>query len=408
MDDLNSSHFIPTIPSGQTKLYGFGVKSLILTNQPQSPFQEFPPVYTLTHFRSKRFWVAPEGTQLKNMSETNKVRIKQFMFRNLYPGVFLGTASDRYAGWLGQAYSKERYQGRVSGRSHIVGGKSFKEEVLPVENVVEYFEHFPVLELDFTFYRPLLDNDLAPTQNYHVLRTYGRYLKGADRVILKVPQVVFARKLQTKGRFTKNPDYLNVQLFIRQFYEPAVDLLGDSLTGFIFEQEYQAKRDKPDVKTFREELDAFFGKIPQDARYHVEVRTPSLLSPPYFNLLEKHGVGQVLSHWTWLPPLSKQFELGERRFFNRGMGCVVRLLTPLRVRYDESYATAFPFDRLVDGMMSRGMVDDVVHVIHAAIDQGVDINVLINNRAGGNAPLIAQHIARRLQETAAEDRSTAP
>jgi hypothetical protein len=40
MDDLNSSHFIPTIPSGQTKLYGFGVKSLILTNQPQPPFQE--------------------------------------------------------------------------------------------------------------------------------------------------------------------------------------------------------------------------------------------------------------------------------------------------------------------------------------------------------------------------------
>jgi uncharacterized protein YecE (DUF72 family) len=32
-------------------------------------------------------------------------------------------------------------------------GKTFIEEVLPVDSVQEYFEHFPVLEIDFTFYR---------------------------------------------------------------------------------------------------------------------------------------------------------------------------------------------------------------------------------------------------------------
>jgi len=35
--------------------------------------------------------------------------------------------------------------------------------------VGEYFEHFPVLEIDFTFYRLLLDQEGQPTQNYHGL-----------------------------------------------------------------------------------------------------------------------------------------------------------------------------------------------------------------------------------------------
>jgi hypothetical protein len=40
--------------------------------------------------------------------------------------------------------------------------KTFVERVLPVDSVEEYFEHFPVLEIDFPFYRPLLDNDSQP------------------------------------------------------------------------------------------------------------------------------------------------------------------------------------------------------------------------------------------------------
>ena len=82
------------------------------------------------------------------------------------PKFFIGTASDRYAGWLGQIYSHDRYQGRITKRTKIMAGKSFTEEVLPVDSVEEYFEHFPVLEIDFTFYRPLLDQNGQPTQNY--------------------------------------------------------------------------------------------------------------------------------------------------------------------------------------------------------------------------------------------------
>ena len=77
-----------------------------------------------------------------------------FQFRDLHPDVRIGTASDRYAGWIGQIYSQDRY--KALSRSKTVGGKSYREKVLPVESVREYFQHFSVLELDFTFYRVLL------------------------------------------------------------------------------------------------------------------------------------------------------------------------------------------------------------------------------------------------------------
>ena len=147
-----------------------------------------------------------------------------------------------------------------------------------------------------------------------------------------------------------------------------------------------------------EALDEFLDKIPKDDRYHIETRTEPYLSPPYFGVLEKYGVGQVLSHWTWLPPLRKQFLKSDGRFFNSGNQCIIRLMTPLRMRYEEAYEKAYPFDRLIDGMLNPHMIEETVEIMSAAIGQGVNINVVVNNRAGGNAPIIAQQISNSLAE----------
>ena len=63
-------------------------------------------------------------------------------------------------------------------------------------------------------------------------------------------------------------------------------------------------------------------------------------------------LGKFLSHWTWLPPLRKQLAKADGRFFNAGNECVIRLLTPLDMRYEDSYVKAYPFDKLVEGMMA--------------------------------------------------------
>ena len=114
------------------------------------------------------------------MTGDDQARLNRFNFRNLHPDIRIGMASDRYAGWIGQIYSEDRYRGQITRRTHTVGGKTFVEEVLPVESVGEYFEHFPVLEIDYTFYRLLLEKDGKPTQNYHVLKKYREHMKEGD------------------------------------------------------------------------------------------------------------------------------------------------------------------------------------------------------------------------------------
>jgi uncharacterized protein YecE (DUF72 family) len=318
-----------------------------------------------------------------------------FQFRDLHPNVLMGTASDRYSGWIGQIYTRERYASRISRRTNTVGGKSFVEEVLPVDSVAEYFDHFRVLEIDYTFYQTLLDPGRNATQGYHVLKRYRQSVKEGDHLILKVPQVVFAQKLRRGGEYIANEAYLSAEVFTNQFYEPAVELLGSTLNGFIFEQEYQRKQDRTPVGEMAKALDVFFEAIPQDSRYHIELRTEPYLSTPVFEVLERHGVGQVLSHWTWLPRLLRQFDKSGKRFFNSGQQCVVRLMTPIGLRYEEAYAMAHPFDKMVDGMLQDEMVEETAELMQTGVDQGVGMNIIINNRAGGNAPIIAQRISEK-------------
>jgi hypothetical protein len=46
-------------------------------------------------------------------------------------------------------------------------------------------------------------------------------------------------------------------------------------------------------------------------------------------------------------------------------------------------------------MMSPRMVPDTVAIMLAGIKESVEVNVAVNNRAGGNAPLIARELAER-------------
>ena len=121
------------------------------------------------------------------MAKTLESKAKSFLFRELFQNILIGTASDRYAGWIGQIYSEGGSEKGITRRSHKVGDKTFNEETLPVESVAEYFEHFSLLEIDYTFYRLLLEEDGKPTQNFHVLKSYRQHIKDGDSVLLKAP-----------------------------------------------------------------------------------------------------------------------------------------------------------------------------------------------------------------------------
>jgi hypothetical protein len=64
------------------------------------------------------------------------------------------------------------------------------------------------------------------------------------------------------------------------------------------------------------------------------------------------------------------------------------------MRYEEAYAKAHPFDKMVPGMLQPKMVQETARLMRQGIAEGFKVYVLTNNRSGGNAPLITQGIAR--------------
>jgi hypothetical protein len=65
------------------------------------------------------------------------------------------------------------------------------------------------------------------------------------------------------------------------------------------------------------------------------------------------------------------------------------------MKYEDSYSKAFPFGKLIDGMLDPRMIEDTVQLIREALRRERRIAIIINNRAGGNAPLIEQLILLR-------------
>ena len=316
---------------------------------------------------------------------------ERYLFRSIHPLISIGTASDRYRGWTGQIYSEELYREQITTRTNRVGNKSFRAEVLPVDSVLEYFQHFKVLEIDYTFYAPLIEHGV-PTSCANTLKQYSMRMGPEDRVFLKAPQMFFAQKLRREEDYVPNENYLASDAFTRQFYEPAVDLLGPNLKGIIFEQEYQRKSERIPPVELAAQLDGFLSSIPPDNRYQVELRTEAYYCKPVIEVLAKHGAGQILSHWTWLPALKRQFSRVGNRFITAGGQAVIRLMTPIGIRYEDAYARAFPFDRLIEEMIQPEMIAQAAQLMWEAVKDEVEINIIINNRAGGNAPSLAQRI----------------
>jgi hypothetical protein len=67
--------------------------------------------------------------------------------------------------------------------------------------------------------------------------------------------------------------------------------------------------------------------------------------------------GNVASKSLWVAASGKQFAEVKAEFFNSGNKAVIRLITPLRMSYEESYAKAFPFDKMIPGMLDPEMVE---------------------------------------------------
>ena len=138
-------------------------------------------------------------------------------------------------------------------------------------------------------------------------------------------------------------------------------------------------------------LDAFFGQLPNDFNYAVEIRNAGLLGSVYRETLETHGIAHVYNHWSYMPSLAEQHQCLER--FTAPF-TVLRLLTPLKMSYEAAKARAEPYNKIVGELPE--MRRDTIELVKKAMADKRQAYVVVNNRSEGSAPLTIQALMKEL------------
>jgi len=111
--------------------------------------------------------------------------------------------------------------------------------------------------------------------------------------------------------------------------------------------------------------------------------------------MKRYKVAPVFNHWTKMPRLKDQFTVARDSFQATGFA-IVRLLTPRGMKYDAAKEFYEPYNSIK--VRNVEMRDDLEELIIGAIEHGVELSILVNNKAEGCAPLTIQEMDERLQE----------
>ncbi len=282
-----------------------------------------------------------------------------------------GTSSWNYPGWRGLVY-RQAYKGK---------GASTR--------MLEEYARFPLFRtvgIDASFYA-------APTPE--VLRGWGERLPAGFPCVSKVWQQLtvhtWTRAQDPNKAGMPNPDFLNPALFIESIGEPCIAHFSDNLGPLVFEVQQIPRTSGLGPREFADRLDAFFGRLPRELAYAVEVRNEEFLTPAYFAVLREHDVAHVLSSWTRMPPIGAQLDLPGA--LTAPFIVARALLRPGR-SYDDAVDAFSPYDRVLDA--DPGVRTDLVRLAQLALSVNVPAYILVNNRLEGSAPLTILAVVQML------------
>jgi uncharacterized protein YecE (DUF72 family) len=282
-------------------------------------------------------------------------------------GVYLGTSSWKYEGWLGQLYNPARYEYR---------GK-FARTRFQRGCLAEYAEVFKTVCVDAAYYdfprRAYLDNLAAqvPDDFY-----FG----------FKVTDAITLKRFPNLPRFgtragQSNPDFLSADKFIHAFIEPC-ETIRRQVGILIFEFSRFWPADYQHGRQFIADLDTFLGNLPGDWPYGVELRNHAWLQPEYFDCLNRHRVAHVFNSWEAMPSVGDQLAIPNSRT-NSTLVAARFLLTPGR-KYEDAVKAFEPYDRI------REVNPEVRAAGTVLVREGQQIPnrktfIFVNNRLEGNA-----------------------
>ncbi|MFN7925321.1 MAG: DUF72 domain-containing protein [Bryobacteraceae bacterium] len=281
-------------------------------------------------------------------------------------GVFFGTSSWKYEGWLDQIYTRERYLTR--GR--------FSKNLFEQTCLEEYAEVFPVVCGDFSFYQ-------FPTAEF-----WNKLFLSAPSKLhfaFKVPEEITVRIWPNHPRYgpkagVDNPAFLNADAFGILFLE-MLEPFRDRVDALIFEFGSFPHSAYPDAESFVADLDPFLAALPPGWRYSVEIRNPEFLTPVYFDCLRRHGVAHVFNAWSRMPELGTQIAIPgveTADFF------LTRALLRKGRQYEQAVKQFQPYEQVQDP--NPAARDALRSLARKAIAERKKAFIYVNNRLEGNAP----------------------
>ncbi|MGC3956982.1 MAG: DUF72 domain-containing protein [Verrucomicrobiota bacterium] len=285
-------------------------------------------------------------------------------------GVYVGTSSWKYEGWLEQLYTPDRYlyHGKVA-------ATRFEKKCLK-----EYGEVFKTVCVDAAYYTfPTVDK----------LQAMADQVPDDFRFGFKVTGDITIKKFPNLSRFStrvgqQNPNFLNADMFATAFLKPCEEIkpkVGVLMFEFsrFYSTDYEHGRD------FLVELDRFLGELPRGWSYAIEMRNKGWLVSEYFACLAKHGVTHVFNSWSAMPPVGEQMAMSGS-VTNPTM-LAARFLTKPGRKYEDAKKMFQPYK------LTKEVNDEARKAIAALIKMALVATggnlmkalIYVNNRLEGNA-----------------------
>ncbi|MEQ2005972.1 MAG: DUF72 domain-containing protein [Limisphaerales bacterium] len=281
-------------------------------------------------------------------------------------GIYVGTSSWKYPGWVGLRYDEQRYLYR----------RKFAETRFERDCLTEYAEVFKTVCVDAAYYQ-------FPSEKY-LAGLVGKV--PADFLFtFKVTDDITLKQFPNLPRFgikagKPNPNFLNADLFERAFlkscepFRKHVGLLIFEFSRF-YATDYQHGRD------FAADLDAFLARLPRGWNYGVEQRNKDWLQPDYFAILRRHGVVHIFNNWSAMPTVGEQMVVpgGET---SDALVAARFLLKPGR-NYEAAVKEFSPYKAVKE--VNEEARSAGRKLIARARQQGKQAFIYVNNRLEGNA-----------------------
>ena len=295
----------------------------------------------------------------------------------------LGTSSWTFPGWKG-----------------LVWDGDYSDAQLSKHGLAAYAQHplFRCVSVDRAFYRPLSALQYAG---------YAAQVGDDFRFTVKAPALVTDATVRSEsGRATQpNPAFLNPELTLQEFVQPALKGLGPKLGALVFHISPLPFALLANMPALLQRLTTMLQTLPSptalkeqapDAVVAVEVRDPQWLTPEFAAELRAAGATYCLGLHAKMPPIEGQLPM-LRALWPGPLVCRWNLhRSHGAFGYKDAVQLYQPFDRLVDEDLETRST--LARVINAATQAGHPVYATLNNKAEGSAPLPVAALAREIRD----------